>query len=293
MKLPSALPRALPPLWREGRTGLELASLLRDPRYREPDPKAGQGRPVLLIPGFLAGDETLVLLARWLRRGGYRPFRAGMRSNVGCAKTALDALEARLEAEMPGPRVAVVGHSHGGTLGRSLAIRRPDLVSGVVALGSPLVDQLALHPIARLHVSFVGRLGSLGTPGLFRRECLTGDCCTEIRDAAERPLPERVGFVSIYSRSDGVVDWRSCLDPRARPVEISSSHVGMAVSAAAYGAIGEALGSFDRRRKRRPAPRPPSWPRSPSSCGTARVVRLRTAAFRGSRREGGGGFRTR
>ena len=127
-------------------------------------------------------------------------------------------------------------------------------MSGVVALGSPLVDQLALHPIARLHVSFVGRLGSLGTPGLFRRECLTGDCCTEIRDAAERPLPERVGFVSIYSRSDGVVDWRSCLDPRARPVEISSSHVGMAVSAAAYGAIGEALGSFDRRRKRRPAP---------------------------------------
>ena len=213
---------------------------------------------MLLIPGFLAGDETLVLLARWLRRGGYRPFRAGIRSNVGCAKTALDALEARLEAEMPGPRVAVVGHSHGGTLGRSLAIRRPDLVSGIVTLGSPLVDQLALHPIARLHVSFVGRLGSLGTPGLFRRECLTGDCCTEIRDAAERPLPERVGFVSIYSRSDGVVDWHSCLDPRARPVEISSSHVGMAVSAAAYARGGRGAGQLRPPAQARGRPGPPS-----------------------------------
>jgi pimeloyl-ACP methyl ester carboxylesterase len=251
------MPRALPPLWREGRTGLELAGLLRDPRYREPDPEAGQGRPVLLIPGFLAGDETLHLLARWLRRGGYLPFGAGMRSNIGCAKTALDALEARVEAEMPvGPRVAVVGHSHGGTLGRSLAIRRPDLVSGVVTLGSPLVDQLALHPIARLQVRFVGGLGSLGTPGLFRGECLAGRCCTEIRDAALHTFPKRVGFVSVYSRSDGVVDWRSCLDPRARAVEISSSHVGMAVSAAAYGAVGDALASFDRRRKPRPRPEP-------------------------------------
>jgi pimeloyl-ACP methyl ester carboxylesterase len=153
-------------------------------------------------------------------------------------------------------RAAVVGHSHGGTLGRSLAMRRPDLVAGVVALGSPLVDQLAVHPVARLPVRLVGGLGSLGTPGLFRRQCLDGECCSEVRDAALRPFPAGVGFVSVYSRSDGVVDWRSCLDPRAELVEISTSHVGMAVSAAAYRAIGRALGSFSPARPRPAAPTP-------------------------------------
>ena len=246
MRLPSPLLRDLPPIWREGRTGLELAGLLRDPDFRNP-PVAGAGRPVLLIPGFLAGDESLALITGWLRRGGYRPFGAGMRSNVGCAKDALDALERRLERNSGGKRVTVIGHSHGGTLARSLAMRRPDLVAGVVALASPLVDQLALHPLARLPVRLVGGLGSLGTPGLFRRECLGGECCTEIHSAAERPFPAGVGFVSVYSRTDGVVDWHACLDPRARAVEISSSHVGMAVNAEAYRAVGQALVAFRGR----------------------------------------------
>jgi triacylglycerol lipase len=246
VQLPSPLPRDLPPIWREGRTGLELAGLLRDPIFRQPPRAAGHGRPVLLVPGFLAGDQTLRMMSGWLGRAGYRPLGAGMRSNVGCAAGALDALEGRLETEVAesGQRVAIVGHSHGGTLGRSLAMRRPDLVAGVVALGSPLVDQLAIHPIARLPVRLVGGLGSLGTPGLFRRECLEGECCSEIHHAALRPYPDGVGFVSVYSRTDGVVDWHACLDPRARLVEVAGSHVGMAVSAPAYRAIAEALADF-------------------------------------------------
>jgi pimeloyl-ACP methyl ester carboxylesterase len=259
-RLPSLLSSNLPPLWREGRTGLELAGLLRDPVLRRPSAAAGNGRVVLLIPGFLAGDETLAVMSWWLRRAGYRPLGAGMRANVGCTTAALDVLETRLEAEFAGDgrRIAIVGHSHGGTLGRSLAMRRPDLVSGVVALGAPLVDQLALHPLARLPVRVVGGLGSLGTPGLFRRECLNGECCDEVHSAAVRPFPAGVGFVSVYSRSDGVVDWRACLDPRAEAVEISASHVGMAVSAPAYRAVAEALRGF--RSTRRQAAAPPREP---------------------------------
>jgi triacylglycerol lipase len=243
LHLPSPpLPRHLPPIWREGRTAVELAALLRDPLLRHADPSVGGGRPVLLIPGFLAGDESLGVLAWWLRRNGYRPTRAGMRSNVGCATEAVDALEGRLDAD--GPRVAVVGHSYGGTLGRSLAMRRPDRVAGVVTLGSQLVDPLAIHPLARLPVRVVGRLGSLGAPGLFRRECVNGTCCTEVWDAGHRPFPDDVGFVSIYSRSDGLVDWQACLDPRATVVEVSASHIGMAFSAPVYRAVAAALREF-------------------------------------------------
>jgi pimeloyl-ACP methyl ester carboxylesterase len=231
---------------------VELAALLRDPVYRRPDPAAGDGQPVLLIPGFLAGDETLAVMSRWLRRSGYETFGAGMRLNAACATEAVNALEARVEEQFRthGERVAIVGHSHGGTLGRSLASRRPDLVAGVVTLASPLVDTLAIHPLARVPVRLVSRLGSLGAPGLFRHECVTGECCTEVWDAVARPFPPGVGFVSIYSRSDGLVDWHACLDPRARAVEVPASHIGMAVSAPAYREIGRALADFTAARRR-------------------------------------------
>jgi triacylglycerol lipase len=253
LNLPSPqLPIHLPPIWREGRTAMELAALLRDPTYRDPDPKVGRGQPVLLIPGFLAGDETLGVMSRWLRRSGYETFGAGMRLNAGCATAAADALEARVEEHFHshGQRVAVVGHSHGGTLGRSLATRRPDLVAGVIALAAPLVDTLAIHPLARVPVRLVSRLGSLGAPGLFRDECVTGECCSEVWDAVSRPFPPGVGFVSIYSRSDGLVDWRACLDPRARAVEVRASHIGMAVSAPAYREVARALADFAAARRR-------------------------------------------
>jgi triacylglycerol lipase len=249
----------LPRLWREGRTGLELAGLVRDPRFRRVDPHAGGDRPVLLVPGFLAGDESLAVLAGWLRRSGYRVGGAGMRFNAGCFTAALDALEARAEAlRETGRRVAIIGQSHGGTLGRSLATRRPDLVAGVVAMGAPLVDPLAIHPVARFQVRFVGALGSLGAPGLFSRDCLEGECCAEVRRAAERPFPAGVGFASIYSRSDAIVDWRACLHPAAEHVEVRASHIGMAVNAEAYAAVGAALESFDAVHPPRLAPPVPA-----------------------------------
>jgi pimeloyl-ACP methyl ester carboxylesterase len=231
---------------RESRTGLELAALVRDPLFRRPDPHAGHGRPVLLVPGFLAGDESLGVLAGWLRRSGFRPGGAGMRLNAGCFTAALDALEARAEAlREGGQRVAIIGQSHGGTLGRALATRRPDLISGVVAMGSPLIDPFAIHPVALLQVRVVGALGSLGAPGLFSRECLRGECCAEVRRLAEKPFPAGVGFVSVYSLSDAIVDWHACLDPAAEHVEVRASHIGMAVNAEAYAVVGAALARFD------------------------------------------------
>jgi hypothetical protein len=56
--------------------------------------------------------------------------------------------------------------------------------------------------------------------------------------------------VSIYSRSDGIVDWRACLDPAADHVEIQASHCGMAVSGQAYRATAEALERFRRAERR-------------------------------------------
>jgi hypothetical protein len=126
-------------------------------------------------------------------------------------------------------------------------VRRPDLVSGIVTLGSPQLDPLAVHPLVRLPVIAVGALGTLGAPGLFRHSCRNGRCCEQFWEDMHADFPSGVGYVSIYSRSDGIVDWHACLDPAAENAEIEASHCGMACSAQAYRATAEALARFRRR----------------------------------------------
>jgi pimeloyl-ACP methyl ester carboxylesterase len=242
----------------EARYGLELAGLLRSPTFL----RAGQAldpEPVLLVPGFLAGDGSLQLLGSWLRRRGHRVCTAAMWANVDCSGEAADRLEARLErfSERCGARVVIIGQSRGGTLGRALGSRRPDLVSRVVMLGSPIRDQMAINPFVRVALSITAILGTLGVPGLLSAGCLDGECCAEVHEELNRDLDPGVRAVAIYSRSDGVVDWRSCLDPHATDlVEIGASHCGMAVSRAAWRAVAEALESFrDADERRRPARR--------------------------------------
>src|SRR5436305_1581052 len=129
--------------------------------------------PVRLRPGFLAGDVSLGLMARWLKGLGYRPCRARIAANVDCAERMLRRLEAQLEelVSRHGRRVSIVGQSRGGTMARILAVRRPELIEGIVCLGSPLGDELAVHPAVRAQVRAVALLGSLGVPGLFTMGC--------------------------------------------------------------------------------------------------------------------------
>jgi pimeloyl-ACP methyl ester carboxylesterase len=250
---------ALPPIWREGRIGREAAALMRHPVYRGAGVEDADGQPVMLIPGFLAGDDSLGVMTRWLRRTGHYTRKAGIRSNVACSATAIEALEERLEtmAETRGSKVAIVGQSRGGNFAKVLAVRRPDLVSGIVALGSPQMNPLAVHPLVHAQVYLVGTLGTLGAKRFFKRSCRWGDCCAAFWEDLEGPVPDGVGYLSVYSKSDGIVDWRSCLDPSAEHFEIDSSHCGMAVHPDAYRAIAGALADFRMLAgRRRAAPKP-------------------------------------
>jgi hypothetical protein len=74
-----------------------------------------------------------------------------------------------------------------------------------------------------------------------RRSCLWGDCCTDFWADFAADFPPGVGFVSIYSRTDGIVKWRACLDPAAEHIEVEASHLGMAFNVAVYRAVAEAL----------------------------------------------------
>jgi pimeloyl-ACP methyl ester carboxylesterase len=254
LQLPHPSLPPVPPLWREGRIGLEWAALRRSELLRGTGVPPGDGRGVLLIPGFMAGDGSLATLTGWLRGAGWHTKRAGIRANVSCSEVACGRIEQRLErlAESTGGRVALIGQSRGGVFAKALAARRPDLVAGIVTLGSPIRSQLAVHPLVLAQVGLVATLGgSRALPGLLSWRCLRGECCKRFREALAGPFPDEVGYVALYSRSDGIVDWRSCLDPDADTlVEVHGSHCGMSVNPDAYRAIGRALGGFIARERR-------------------------------------------
>ena len=239
---------SIPPMWREALVPLEVAQLARSPEWHGVGQVPGEGRAVLLIPGYLAGDASLTAMTRWLRGLGYRTHKAGIRANVDCSAAVCDALEQRLErlADVSGERVAIIGQSRGGIIARSLAKRRPDLVSGIVTLGSPNAGMLHIHPLVLGSIGVVGALGSLRVPHLFTLRCLFGDCCAGFRESLGcTTFPEDVGYKAIYSRHDGIVSWRACLDPAADElIEVSSSHCGMAVHPKVYGIVGRALAEY-------------------------------------------------
>lgn len=228
---------------RELRWQLELARLLADPVWRGRDVPRGDGRAVLLIPGFLAGDSSLSVLARWLRRVGYRPRRAGITFNVGCADVAVDRLEQALHHAhlSTGRPVAIIGHSRGGHFAKALASRCPEAVSQVISLGAGLDDPFDVSRATKAAVDGVRRQIARRDPERAARGCFTAACsCRYARDY-ERPFPEQVPLMSIYSKGDGVVRWQSCVVPYARAVEVRGSHVGLAFNRHAYREIGQVL----------------------------------------------------
>ena len=201
------------------------------------------GEPVLLVPGFLAGDASLGPMSRTLRHEGFRTYRADIRANVGCTLSAAAQLEQRLEeiAQRRGARVRIVGHSLGGMLARGVAARRPDLVAGIVTMGSPMLAPGAHHVSLARSVDLLVRLNRAGMRGLMTEDCVAGTCAQESFDQARAALPEGVDFTAIFSRRDGIVDWRACVDPAALAVEVRSSHVGMAFDPVVISAVSAAL----------------------------------------------------
>ena len=88
-------------------------------------------------------------------------------------------------------RVLVVGHSLGGMLARGLAVRRPDLVAGIVTLGSPMLAPAAHHASLTRSLEMLIRLGRAGIPGLMSEDCVAGSCARASFDEARSPLPRR------------------------------------------------------------------------------------------------------
>jgi pimeloyl-ACP methyl ester carboxylesterase len=212
----------------------EWSALLRDPVFRGRGVPRGDGRPVLLIPGFLSGDWQLRVMQSWLDRLGYKAYLSGILLNVQHSERMLAGLRHRLvqiERE-EGSRVSLVGHSRGGLLAKVLSQRRPQSVEQVIALGAPLADwtDLALMTQHALGVVKVANEIAFG-----RRLNVEG------RFSHDLSLTPAVPTTSIYTRSDDVVNFRSCIRPDIPSMPVWGSHNGLVINPEVYRLLGRLL----------------------------------------------------
>jgi pimeloyl-ACP methyl ester carboxylesterase len=126
-----------------------LAAQLRPARVRE---DVGAGRPVMVIPAFLANDLPTVQIRRTLRACGFRAFGWDQGLNLGARRDKFATLLERIDAiaNADGP-LALVGWSLGGLYAREAAKRRPDAVRLVATLGTPFSGGLRRNNAWKLY----------------------------------------------------------------------------------------------------------------------------------------------
>lgn len=220
------LPRLLDVFTEQVRAGAEAYDFFRKRDELIDLTPPGDGRPVMILPGFGASDISTKILRDFLRDKGYEAHGWGGGLNAGPSEPALHQCREQLEMlskKFPGQKVTLVGHSLGGVFARELARAFPDQVDQVITLGAPFgadehhselpvrVLLKAFHLLYGGHRDFVGR--------------------STVSDHLMEPLP--VPTTAVYSQNDGVVNWRQCITApadNAENVEVQSSHIGFGMN---------------------------------------------------------------
>ncbi len=213
------------------RSVMTLAGLAAAQPWLRRAPK-GDGHPVIVVPSFGAGDLSTAQLRRFLRRLGYEVSGWGLGVNPGPTPRVMTGLERQIDelANRHGQPVSIVGWSLGGVLARWVARQRVDSVRQVITLGSPYNLR---HPSQTRVTRFYMRFARwhVAADELPDHEWLRG------------PLP--VPATSIYSKLDGVANWRACAEEsigdRRENIAVLSSHMGFGHDPAVLWAIADRL----------------------------------------------------
>jgi triacylglycerol lipase len=232
------------PIWREALAGLDWLALRAAPVFYGCGVSRGDGSAAVLVPGFLGTDWYLLELYGWLGRIGYRPYLSRIGRNAECLELLSQRLLVTIETARAetGRAVHLIGHSLGGMLARSMARRRPDLVASVVTLGSPFRG-VRSHPLVLLASDRVRQQVRRDD----RPDCYTGYCGCPAVTSLEATFPTSVPQLAVYTKSDGIVDWRVCVnDDPATNVAVAGTHVGLVANPEAYRAIARHLASAAR-----------------------------------------------
>jgi pimeloyl-ACP methyl ester carboxylesterase len=232
------------PLWLEAFFPLDWVALRVSPVYYGFGVQHGKGEPVVLVPGFLGSDRYMTEMHLWLRRIGYRPYFSGIGRNVDCPELLTQRLLMTIEQAHAdtGMKVTLIGHSLGGMLSRAAAHRVPEKVQQVIAMGSPFREVRA-HPLVLSAANFVRSNIVRERRRQVTRDCFTPQCeCSFVRTLQDEDLPDTFQRSAIYSKVDGVVDWRSCVEENGDlNREVTATHIGMAFNPDVYCTVAKLL----------------------------------------------------
>ena len=252
-RTPRPRPDVSPSLWTEALFGAEILLLHATPVYYGLGVPHGDGSGVVIIPGFLGTDLYLMELHAWLGRIGYRAYFSGIGINAECPNLLiqrhLDETIERALAET-GRKIHLIGHSLGGVIARSVAGQRPKDVASVITLAAPIRGTFANKTVLRaaeaIRLRIIQEHGQGVLPG-----CYTGQCTCNFINSLRRKVPPSMLETAIYTRHDGIVDWRYCMTRNPEvDVEVPGTHVGMAFNAAAYTVVAERLAKAQASRHR-------------------------------------------
>jgi pimeloyl-ACP methyl ester carboxylesterase len=215
-------------LFREARGFLELPRLL----FRAVDlvlQPRGRGQPILILPGYGAGDGSTAILKSYLRVLGYRASGWRLGRNSGNTPELLPRVMRRLLSihRHTQERVRLIGWSFGGFLAREAARERPDLVHQVITLGTPVVGGPKYTVLAHS----------------FRRRGIDLDAM-EAEIASRNAILLRTPVTALYSRIDGIVAWQACIDSdghNVEHVEVRTTHLGFGFSPQVFKIIAQRL----------------------------------------------------
>ena len=240
----------------EGRAFGELASSYATNRLVRRVAHRGDGHPVLVLPGFVASDLSTRPLRRFLKRQGWAAHSWQQGRNLGFTAE----LEGRLRERIVELRraydrkVSLIGWSLGGVYAREVARAQSEDVRAVITLGSPFASPKANNSWLLYELITDSRLDDLD-PELLRR--------------MSEPPP--VPSTAIYSRTDGIANWRSCTEIEGETcenVEVPGSHCGLGFNPLVYCVICDRLAQtegrwrpFRRNGWRRHVFQRPSYPR--------------------------------
>jgi pimeloyl-ACP methyl ester carboxylesterase len=215
-------------LFREARVFLEFPRLLFRSVGLVLQPR-GHGEPVLVLPGYGAGDASTAFLKTYLRVLGYRVTGWHLGRNSGNVPDLMPRVMKRLLSihRRTQQRVRVIGWSLGGFIAREAARERPDLVHQVITLGTPVVGGPKYTVVAHM----------------LRRRGIDLDAM-EAEIASRNAILLQTRVTALYSRSDGVVAWQACIDnggANVEHVEVRTTHFGFGFSPQVYKIIAQRL----------------------------------------------------
>ncbi len=215
----------------EGRALFEFGafSLLRKPLKKLPK---GDGHPVLVLPGFMAGDRSTVPMRNLLEDLGYETFGWNLGRNIRFDSEREQEMRALVQGifEQTNRKITIIGWSLGGVFARELTKISPELVRSVISLGSPISNDRGHSAPSRLFEVINGKTTRPESEGRYRN----------LNEAP--PVPT----TSIFTKSDGVVSWRGSVQhdgshEQTENIVVPASHIGLGVNPLVMVALADRL----------------------------------------------------